>query len=291
MTDLAPARQAKPSRALEGILCVEVGMLFFVVQDGMMKALLGTYPVWMLVFARAAMAVMILGPVILIKGAPNRFLTPLWPLHFARAALFTVGFTLFYAAFPFMGLAEVTTLFFAAPLITAVLAPFWLKETIGPHSLFALIVGFIGVVISMNPTSGAFQWDAIFPLICAATYAVSHIIARIIGDRETTITTGFYTIAMSGVLIVPLGWLVNQVFEFGPEFSHLRWEWPGLTLTGTAQLALLGVVGSLPLKLNFAKSAHEWLCWRGAMKVRTMKRTILAGALVLAFTGAAQADV
>jgi drug/metabolite transporter (DMT)-like permease len=106
-----------------------------------------------------------------------------------------------------------------------------------------LIVGFIGVVIAMNPTSDAFQWVAIFPLICAATYAVSQIIARIIGDRETTITTGFYTIAMSGVLIVPLGWLANQVFEFGPEFSHLRWEWPGLTLTGTAQLALLGVVG------------------------------------------------
>ena len=40
---------------------------------------------------------------------------------------------MFYAAFPYMGLAEVTTIFFSAPLITALMATVFLKETIGIH--------------------------------------------------------------------------------------------------------------------------------------------------------------
>ena len=42
-----------------------------------------------------------------------RLFSPLWPLHVLRAVLFATGFSLYYAAFPFMGLAELTTIFFS----------------------------------------------------------------------------------------------------------------------------------------------------------------------------------
>ena len=243
MTDLAPHVSDVQPRAVEGIGCIVLGMSFFVVQDGMMKSLLSVYPIWMLIAARGVMAIAVLGPVIAYLGAPYRLLSPLWPLHLLRAALFASGFSFFYAAFPFMGLAEISTIFFSAPLITALLAAFWLGERIGPHRIGALIVGFIGVIIAMNPTSSAFQWVALFPLICAATYALSQIIARWIGDRETTLTTGLYTIVFSSILVAPAGWIVNQVFTIGPEFHHLRWAWPGLSGMEALRLAVLGAVG------------------------------------------------
>ena len=243
MSDLAPQFQHNQARALEGVGCVIVGMAFFVVQDGMMKSLLLTYPIWMLIFARGVMAVLILAPAILILGAPHRLLSPLWPLHLARAALFASGFSLFYTAFPFMGLAEVSTIFFAAPLMIAVMAAVWLGEKIGPHRIGALVVGFAGIVIALNPGSDAFQWVALLPLACAATYAVSQILARKIGDRESTLTTAFYTVVFSGLLIVPAGWIVNQFLSFGPDFPHLRWDWPSLTFGEALRLATLGCVG------------------------------------------------
>jgi drug/metabolite transporter (DMT)-like permease len=86
------------------------------------------YPVWMLIFSRSIVALMTLLPLVLWLGAPHRILTPLWPWYLARAMLFASGFAMFYAAFPFMGLAEVTTLFFAAPLMTATLAALFLQE-------------------------------------------------------------------------------------------------------------------------------------------------------------------
>lgn len=218
-------------------------MLLFVVQDGMMKSLLGEFTVWMLILARSVVTVTVLTPTILVLGRPHRLMSPLWPLHLARAALFAFGFSLFYAAFPFMGLAEVTTIFFAAPLMTAGLAAIFLQETIGLHRIGALTLGFIGVLIAMNPTGDAFQWVAILPLLCALTYAISQVIARRIGDRDTTLTTGLLTIAFAGVLIVPMGYVVNLLVDVGPEFAHLRWDWRLPPTERLHLLILLGAVG------------------------------------------------
>ena len=148
------------SRDLAGVLCVIAGMTFFVGQDALMKNLLGPYTVWLLMAVRGVAAVLVLVPLILILGGRNRLLTPLWPLHLLRGVLFAFGFSLFYSAFPFMGLAEVSTIFFAAPLITAVAAALFLRESIGPHRLAALVIGFAGVLIAMAPSGEAFNWVA-----------------------------------------------------------------------------------------------------------------------------------
>ncbi len=243
MTSLTHDIKAMPSRGLQGIFCVEIGMLFFVVQDSMMKSMLATYSVWNLVFIRSLVAVLFLTPLILFLGGQHRIFTPLWPLHLARALLITAGFSLFYTAFPFMGLAEVTTIFFAAPLITGLLAVVFLRETIGPHRIGALIAGFAGVVIAMNPTSAEFNWVVILPLICAFFYAISQIIARQIGDRESSLTVGLHMLGYSGLMILPIGWLINQSMDFGPGFGHLIWQSPTGMEKDLWLLALLGLSG------------------------------------------------
>lgn len=225
------------------------GMVLFVGQDVLMKDLLGAYPIWMLIFVRSLIAVVLLVPLIWILGAPHRLITPLWPMYLARATLFSFGFSMFYAAFPFMGLAEVTTLFFSAPLITATLAALFLGERIGIHRMGALALGFLGVVIAMNPTGEAFRWVALLPITCAVTYSISQIMMRRIGDRETTLTVGLYTIGLSGVMIGPMGWALNQIIEIGPDMAHLRSDWPMPDLDGVLRLALMGTIGMIAYML------------------------------------------
>jgi len=237
-----PVGGATP-RALEGIASALVGMGFFVIQDGMMKSLLESYTVWQLIFTRGVVAVLLLVPLILLVGRPHRLLTPLWPLHLLRAGLLASGFAMFYAAFPFMGLAEVSTIFFSAPLIIALLAAVWLGESIGPHRTAALVVGFAGVLIAMNPGGETFSWIAVLPLLCALFYAIAQILARRIGDRETTLTAGFYTIVLSGILIIPLGALAQVAFDMPADHAHLHYAWVLPQGWEVARLALLGVVG------------------------------------------------
>ena len=210
-----------------------------------MKSLLDTYSVWMLIFFRSLVSVVILTPIIVFLGAPYRLLTPLWPIHAVRGALFSIAFALFYTAFPFMGLAEVVTIFFSAPLITALLAAICLKETIGPNRIGALVLGFVGILIAMNPTGDNFTWVALLPLGTAVMYAISQVLARVIGERETTLTVGLHTLFFSGVMIIPFGWMVSQLVGDAPEFQHLSFQFFDQFFAGWNTLIIMGVIGMI----------------------------------------------
>jgi len=222
-----------------------VGMVFFVMQDAMMKTMLGPFTVWQLICARSLLSALVLVPIILLLGAPHRLLTPLWPLHLCRAALFSIGFSLFYTAFPFMTLASVTTIFFSAPLITAILAAVFLHEKVGPYRIGALVVGFAGVIVAMNPSGDSFQWVSILPLICAITYSISQIIMCKVGESESTLTVGLYTIVFAGVFVIPMGWSINAFTDFATFAPHLRWEWDGVSSSEIGMLTVLGVFGMI----------------------------------------------
>ena len=248
MTTTVPSLQPA-SRTAAGVACIVASMMLFVGQDALMKTYLGPYTVWMLIAARGAVALITLVPLIVILGAPHRLFTPLWPLHLLRGTLFAVGFAMFYAAFPFMGLAEVTTLFFAAPLMTAVIAWAFLGEEIGPQRALCLVIGFAGIVVAMNPTGEAFSPVAFLPLVCALTYAISQVIARRIGERETTLTLGLHTIVPAGLLILPMGWVTSRIVPDSPELAHLAWSWTLPEATGLWPPLAVGTIGMVAYML------------------------------------------
>lgn len=230
-------------RPVEGMGCLLASMVFFASQDAMMKFLLEEYPVWMLIGVRGVISTAILLPLVIWVSGARSLATPLWPLHLLRAVLFAMGFSLFYAAFPFMGFAEVVTIFFSAPLMTAIFATLFLRETIGPYRGGALIVGFIGILIAIRPGADTFQWVAILPLICAVTYALSQIVARQIGERDSTLVVGLYTLAPSAFIVAGMGWGLNAVIDLGPEFKHLRFAYPVPSAETLPWLILTGLVG------------------------------------------------
>ena len=243
MSTVVTTPEVSASRTTQGIIAIMLGMTLFVFQDAMMKSLLGTFPIWPLLLVRAVVCSLIMVPLILYLGPPHRVLTPLWPLHVTRALLFAFGFSLYYAAFPFMTLAAVTTIFFAAPLITAVFAAVFLKERIGIHRISALVLGFVGVVIAMKPSADSFQWVSVLPLICACSYATSQMLARRIGDRDTAMVAGAYTIILAGLIVLPLGWSLNALFDISAQATHLQWSWEAFSFGILPWLAVLGAIG------------------------------------------------
>lgn len=234
---------AVANRTPQGILCILTGMVLFAAQDAMMKLLIGPYTVWLLIGVRAVITAAILIPVILILGGEHRLATPYWRLYVLRGALFAVGFSLFYAGFPYMTFANLVTIFFAAPLITAAMAAVFLGESIGIHRMAALAVGFLGVVISMKPGGDSFQWISLLPLACAISYAISQITVRSVGSRDSTLTIGLYTIVCAGVFVVPLGWVLNALVDLDGHASHLDFRWFVPSTDALPMLIALGTIG------------------------------------------------
>lgn len=231
------------SRTGHGIACMLAGMMLFAIQDAMMKEMLGPFTVWQLIMARAVISFLALLPIIVMLGGEHRIQTPFWRLHVLRGALFAVGFSLFYAGFPYMTLANLVTIFFAAPLITAVMATVLLGEVIGIHRRIALVVGFIGVMIALRPGSDSFQWISLLPLACAFSYSFSQILVRRVGQQDSSLTVGLYTIVSAGMFVVPLGWVANVVLDIGATAPHLgfHWHWP--TVESGPWLFAIGCVG------------------------------------------------
>lgn len=237
------------NRILAGIISIEIGMFVFAVQDGMMKVLLGDFPVWILIAARGVVAVMVLTPLILYLGAPHRLRTPLWPLHLFRGFLFAVGFSAMYAAFPLMSLAKVMTIFFTAPLLITVFAVIFLQERIGLHRIGALLVGFAGIIVAIDPKVDGFDWVVLLPLFTAVTYAFQQTLSRWLGNRETSLTMGLYSLTAAAVSIVPIGYGVNVWLDLGPEYHHLRWEWWIPSINEAGLLAFMGAIGMVGMML------------------------------------------
>ena len=66
MATYTPDTCHAPSRTAHGIACVLLGMVLFVGQDAFMKTLLQTYPIWMLMFVRSSVAVLVLVPLLAV---------------------------------------------------------------------------------------------------------------------------------------------------------------------------------------------------------------------------------
>ena len=84
-----------------------------------------------------------------------------------------------------MRLAEATALFFASPLFITAISKIVLKETVGIYRVASMIIGFIGVILIIQPSPDEFDAIAIFPLFTALTYSISMMIARYTKEKDT----------------------------------------------------------------------------------------------------------
>lgn len=105
-----------------------------------------------------------------------------------RAAFILAAWLLYYSASRHLGLAEMTTLYFTAPVIAVVLAALVLKEPVGPSRWVVVALGFLGAAVAAGPTRGVAPGPALAVLAAAACWAASVILVRWIGRSDSTLT-------------------------------------------------------------------------------------------------------
>lgn len=77
-------------------------------------------------------------------------------LHIVRGAVGATGMFLNFAALKLLPLADVTAFGFVQPIFAVILAALVLKETIGPYRGAAVVTGFAGVLLMIEPHGGVF---------------------------------------------------------------------------------------------------------------------------------------
>ncbi len=207
-----------------GIILMSATALVFALQDGISTHLSGTYNVWMVVMIRFwAFAAFALALVARQPGGVQAALRARMPgVQFLRGAVLILEVCVMILGFITLGLIESHAVFVCYPLIVAALSGPILGESVGWRRWSAIAVGFVGVIIILDPGAGVFSIWALVPLFCAALFALYGLLTRYVARADAAMTSFFWTGWVGALLITPIGlWMWEPM-------SAADWGWMGL---------------------------------------------------------------
>jgi len=151
--------------------------------------------------------------------------------HITRSVLQFVSMICIFTAFGLMPLADAVAITFASPLFLTMLSIPLLGEQVGIYRWSAVIVGFVGVLVMVQPGPGLLHSGALFPLANALINACVTIAIRRMTLTEASTTLVFYQTLVTGVIalvLVPFFWVT-------PDFVDLMLFSATGLLSGIAQ--------------------------------------------------------
>lgn len=203
-------------------------MFAFSLNDVMGKWLVGTYGVAQLLLIRSFAGALMLAPAVVRTGWREvAFPERPW-LHVLRAICSTAEVAFFYWAVIYLPLADAVTFYLAGPIFVTLMAVIFLKEQVGWRRWTAIIIGFVGVLVAINPSGQGMGWPALIALAGTILFAALNILTRkLAGTNEVTLVS----------------WQVASALLFGLAVAPFRWV--SVTMLDFFALMLLGIVANL----------------------------------------------
>ena len=175
----------------KGIIYILLAMLIFSVQDSIMKYIFTFVSLYEVYLIRTLVSLAVILLFLKLTKKPIIFKTQYPLLTFCRVILFFFGFSFFYISLTVLPLGTATALFFVTPFLITIFAKFFLKEKIGPRRWLAVIIGFIGVYVILNPDFSNFDYMSLTPILCAFCYSLSMIIIKVTSEKDNVYTQTF----------------------------------------------------------------------------------------------------
>lgn len=227
----------------------------------------------MIVFFRNLFGLMAILPMLLTLKS-SLFKTERFSLHVLRALVGVSAMYCFFYSIGNIAFAEAMLVKLSSPLFIPIIAFLWLGERISLWSKIAIVVGFIGVAIVLDPDASEFTIIALIGLAGAALASTAKVTIRKMGPTEPSARIVFYFAFLSSIIsAIPLLWAWKT-----PSSEQLLW----LCLMGT-----IGTVGQLMMTKAYTlakpgkvapftyaslvyASAYGWLFWDEELRMATM---------------------
>ncbi|AXV14837.1 EamA family transporter [Neorhizobium sp. SOG26] len=206
-----------------GLLFALTAVTIFAVQDGISKHLGTAYPPIFITMIRywafAGFAVFLAGQSsagIRKTAGANR----LW-LQISRGVLLATQIVISIFAFSRVGLAQTHTIFAAAPLVVACLSVPILGEKVGWRRWTAIGIGFIGILMIINPLQASFDAKIIIPIVGTVMFALYSVLTRLASRSDSADTAFFYTGVAGAAAMTLVGPFYWSHITFGDWFWML----------------------------------------------------------------------
>jgi drug/metabolite transporter (DMT)-like permease len=190
-----------------GILLMIITTIVFASQDGLSKYLATEYNVYMVVMIRYwFFAAFVISMSSRRTGGIKRVAKTKSPiLQIFRSLILVAEMCITILAFTLLGLAETHAIFASYPLIIAMLSGPILGEYVGWRRWLAICVGFIGILIILNPGNGIFSPYALVPLAGAILFAIYGLLTRYVGQYDDSSTSFYWTGVVGSIAMTVIG--------------------------------------------------------------------------------------
>ncbi|MDP2082299.1 MAG: DMT family transporter [Pseudotabrizicola sp.] len=205
--------------------------LIFAVQDGLSRHLGGTYNVWMVVMLRYwFFAAFVIALVSRAPGGIRAAVRSRMPkVQILRGVLLALEICVMVLGFVALGLVESHAVFATYPLLIAALSGPILGETVGWRRWLAIGVGFVGVVVILQPGFGVFKVEALIPLAAATMFALYGLLTRYVAREDAAMVSFFWTGTTGAVVMTAIG----------------IWHWEPMSVPDMGWMALLCMTAAL----------------------------------------------
>ena len=173
-------------------------------------------------------------------------------MHIARGILLFLGMTSWTYGLSIAPVTTATVMSLAVPLLTLILAIFFLNENIIWQRWGATLFGLIGMTITLNPQSNSFNPQILIFVFASLSFAMLDVINKKYVIKESMISMLFYSaIVTSFISVAP-----SIAYWQAPSYSELALL---LTLGGGGNLILFFLLKSFTLVDATAVAPYRYL--------------------------------
>lgn len=175
-------------------------------------------------------------PLLLVIAGSSAFRPKRPGMNLLRGALHAAASLMFFTAVKYMPLADVFAIYFVEPFMLTAMSAFFLGEKVGWRRWAAIVIGFGGALVVIQPSWEIFGWTALLPVACAFLFSLYLFMNRAIGQSDSPLVMQTWagaggTLFMGATLLV--GNAIGHI-DFSPSLPQ-----------GEIELGLLVLLGSM----------------------------------------------
>ena len=243
----------EPDRTRSAVVTIIFTVFALALGDAIIKGVSASFTLWQIFFLRSAIVV----PILVVVLKSRKEYIPVLPKLFwwtvLRSMMLTLMWIAYYTSLPHMNLSVAAAAYYTLPLFITIFAAIFLGDTIGRIGWLAIAIGFVGVLMVLQPRIEDFNWYAVLPVSSAILYALAMILTRSRCQSENVFVLSLWlnlTMLIAGVVVTTVLMLIQpspQVIE-GQEFLVGPWsemgakEWIAIGILSVA--ILVGSIGA-----------------------------------------------
>ena len=231
----------REERVMLALGSMSLAVVFFTMIDTSAKWLvLAGLPALQVVFIRYAVHFLLAAVVFLPREGLSAFQSHSPKLQIFRSFCLLGSTLLNFMALKYLPITVTTTIMFAGPIVVTLLAIPMLGERVGRHRIAAVCVGFLGVLVVMQPWGAEFHPAMLLNLGALTVASIYFLMTRMLAGVENNSTSQLWASGLAALCLTP--------------FALMHWVWPDSPADWMFFL-LVGVFGGTGHIL--ATSAHR----------------------------------